>query len=55
MDLPRHPKSEGEGTKPERRGGFNRGTAAVLVIAILLFAALVLLHLTGIIGPGSHG
>ena len=49
---------QASGTPPGggRRAGRPRWqTAAIVIIVIALLAALVILHLTGTLGAGSHG
>jgi hypothetical protein len=56
MELPSHPESEGPASGPHpgpTPGG--RGTVAVLVVVAALVAVIVILHLTGAVGPGAHG
>ena len=56
-DPPRHPGTDGNGGPgPEGSpGGASRRMVVLgVTIAIALLAAIVLLHLTGTIGPGSH-
>jgi hypothetical protein len=55
MDLPSHPESENAATdrKPVTPVGW--GTWVVVAIVIALVAAIVILHLSGVVGPGAHG
>jgi len=56
-DPPRHPGTDGNGSPdPEGSpGGASRRMVVLgVTIPIALLAAIVLLHLTGTIGPGAH-
>lgn len=56
-EPPRHPGTDGNGgPDPERSpGGASRWMVVLgVTIAIALFAMIVLLHVTGTIGPGAH-
>jgi hypothetical protein len=56
-DPPRHPGTDGtDGPGPEESSGGTPRWVVVLgiTIAIALVALIVLLHLTGTIGPGAH-
>ena len=56
-DPPRHPGTDvNGGPGPERSpGGASRWKVVLgVTIAIALLALIVLLHLTGTIGPGAH-
>lgn len=55
MDLPPHPESEDSATdrKPVTPVGW--GTRVVVAVVIALVALIVILHLTGVVGPGAHG
>jgi hypothetical protein len=50
-DLPQHPdSSEPRGSRPRR----SVGSYLVIVAAVLLIGAFLVLHLTGVLGPGQH-
>jgi hypothetical protein len=53
MDLPTHPEREDD---PQRAptSPTGRGTWVVVILVALLLAAMLLLHLSGIVGPGAH-
>jgi hypothetical protein len=56
-DPPRDPGTDGDGGPPPERspGGTPRWMVVLgIAIAITLLALIVLLHLTGAIGPGDH-
>jgi hypothetical protein len=57
-DPPRSPETEGHSDRGLGRGPARstpRGVIALgIVIAIGLFVLIVLLHVTGTIGPGAH-
>jgi hypothetical protein len=56
-DLPTHPDTDDpSGQEPDRAGtagGPRRGAMAGIALATVL-VVLVVLHLTGVVGPGSH-
>ena len=54
---PSHPDTgtTGQDSGPARTARPRWKTAAVVVIVIGLLAAMVILHLTGTLGAGSHG
>jgi hypothetical protein len=54
MELPSHPESEDSAAQHEPASTGSRATAIVLVIIGVLFAVFVILHLTGIVGPGAE-
>jgi hypothetical protein len=49
-DLPQHPDST-EPAGPQRRP---IGAIVGVIIAVALIAAFIVLHLTGVLGPGGH-
>jgi len=56
-EPPRHPDTDllpDVGSERESTAGTPWGTYVFVVVAIVLVLAFVLLHLTGVIGPGSH-
>jgi uncharacterized RDD family membrane protein YckC len=53
MELPAHPESEDTASREERSTGTSWATVAVFVIISVLFAVIVILHLTGVVGPGA--
>ena len=55
-DLPSHPDSD-SGVGRERRPGTGRAgwkAIAGIVVAVVLIVVFVVLHLTGVLGPGQH-
>jgi len=54
MELPSHPESEDTTPyqKPATTG--SRVTVVVFVIIGVLFAVILILHLTGVVGPGAQ-
>lgn len=54
MELPSHP--EAAETPSEHEPGSTVGWATVLVVAVVvaIFAVIVILHVTGIVGPAAH-
>lgn len=54
MDLPSHPESEDLGSQRRPTPTTSRATVAVFVVIGVLVAAIVVLHLTSVVGPGAH-
>ena len=54
MELPAHPESEGTASGRQPGPGFSWGTVAVFVVIAALLVVIVVLHLTGAIGPETH-
>ena len=52
MDLPSHPESD-EDPGPTPPSSSRAGTVVVAAL-LALVAVIVILHLTGIMGPGAH-
>jgi hypothetical protein len=54
---PSHPDTglTGQDSGPARTARPRWKTAAIVVIAIAVLAVMVILHLTGTLGAGSHG
>ena len=54
MDLPAHP--EADDPQREREPASRTGNATMVVIGLLaaLVVLVVLLHLTGVVGPAAH-
>ena len=55
MELPAHPESEGTASGRQPGTGVSWGTVAVFVVIAALLVVIVVLHLTGAVGPGAHG
>jgi hypothetical protein len=56
-DLPSHPDSHDTGPGPDPRAGAGRPrwkSFALAAIAVVVVVAFVVLHLTGVLGPGEH-
>lgn len=57
-DLPTHPESDdpsGQGSgRAGIAGGPRRGALAGIALVTLLVVAILVLHLTGVIGSGTH-
>ncbi|MGW7406163.1 hypothetical protein ACWGI9_20940 [Streptomyces sp. NPDC054833] len=52
-DLPTHPDA-GDTGGPEPRRTLSRPAAAGIAVAVFALVAMVVLHLTGVVGPGGH-
>jgi hypothetical protein len=50
MELPSHPEADDQAPAPSSR----TGTIVVLVVVGALIAVMVILHLTGVVGPTAH-
>jgi hypothetical protein len=50
MELPAHPEQDDD---PGPASTTNWATALVIAVVVALLAALVILHLTGIVGPAG--
>jgi hypothetical protein len=55
MDPPSHPESEDTATDRKPTTPVGWGTRIVVAVVIALVAMIVILHLTGVLGPGAHG
>ncbi|MGH9119114.1 MAG: hypothetical protein ACRD0A_14900 [Acidimicrobiales bacterium] len=55
MTPPAHPEDDDAppGSRPART--LDRTAVAVLVVVAALLALMVILHLSGVVGPGAHG
>jgi hypothetical protein len=56
-DLPAHPDSPGEGAGPDDAaltGGPRRKAVIGIAVAVVLAVLMLVLHLAGVFGPGSH-
>jgi hypothetical protein len=56
MDLPSHPGHDDMSPDSEPAPGrpVGRETWVVVAVVAALVAAMVLLHITGVVGPGAH-
>jgi hypothetical protein len=50
MELPSHPEADHGEPAPSSRAG----TIVVVVVVAALIAVMVILHLTGVVGPRTH-
>lgn len=55
MELPTHPESAEEHSPPRQERPVDWTTVAVVAVIGGLLAVMVILHLTGVVGPGAHG
>lgn len=51
--LPSHPARDETPTPPRR--STDRAAAIVVAVIATLLVVMVVLHLTGVVGPGAHG
>lgn len=54
MDLPSHPDADDAAGDPRGATNRNWGTIAIVVVGGSLLALLVILHLSGAVGPGPN-
>lgn len=54
MDLPTHPDQHDETQADHPTSKTNWAVVAVFAIGGALLALVILLHLTGVVGPGAH-
>lgn len=54
MELPPHPESEDTGPSQKPATAVGWGTRIVIALVVALVAAIVILHLTGVVGPGAN-
>jgi hypothetical protein len=54
MDLPSHPESKDTASDRRPATGSSWGPRIVVAAVVVLLAAIVILHLTGIVGPGAQ-
>ena len=52
MDLPSHPDTDGSAGAPDRATRPGRGPRIVVGAIIALVVVMIVLHLTGVVGPG---
>ena len=50
-ELPQHPDGAADDEPPTSRSG---RAYAVAIVVVILLAGMLVLHLTGVLGPGSH-
>lgn len=55
MELPAHPEADDSGTGPRSpTTATSRATWLVVAVVVGLLAVIVILHLTGVVGPGAN-
>ncbi len=56
-EVPRHPDTLDEGSSAEGTTPATRRWRmyALVILAVALLVLIIVLHLAGIVGPGSHG
>lgn len=54
MELPSHRESEDTCADQEPAATAGWGGRLVVAVAVALFAVVVILHLTGVVGPGAQ-
>ena len=54
MELPSHPETDDSADRPPGSAAATWATRLVIAVIVALVAAMVLLHLTGVVGPGSN-
>jgi len=54
MELPPHPETDEAPALHDPAAGFNWAFVAVVAVIGVLMALMVILHLTGVVGPGAH-
>ncbi len=54
MQLPSHPGDDDTAPDQEPVTTVNRAAMLGLAVVVALVAVIVILHLTGIVGPGAH-
>ncbi|MGH9244303.1 MAG: hypothetical protein ACRD29_08290 [Acidimicrobiales bacterium] len=54
MDLPSHPEADDTGAEREPAPTVRWGTVVVVAVVAALLAVIVILHITGLVGPTAH-
>ena len=54
MELPHHRETEGPDAAPRRDSEISWGGRIVVGVLVTLIVVVILLHLTGVVGPGAH-
>lgn len=54
MELPSHRETDEGPHDTKTATTIRRSTVLVVAVLALLFAVIVILHLTGVLGPGAH-
>lgn len=54
MKLPAHPEADDPPPDPHPGDAMSWGARVFLAVVIALFVAIVVLHLTGVVGPAAH-
>jgi hypothetical protein len=54
MDLPSHPEADDTGADQEHATTRSWGGVVVFAIVVALIVVILILHLTGVVGPTAH-
>lgn len=54
MELPSHPEADDSGADQRPAASVTWVTWLVVAVVVGLLAAMVILHLTGVVGPGTN-
>jgi len=54
MELPHHRETEDPDAAPRRDSEMSWGGRLVVGVLVTLIVVVILLHLTGVVGPGAH-
>ncbi len=54
MELPTHPRDDRAAPEQQQAATGSRGTALFIAIVAVLFVVMIVLHLSGTVGPGAH-
>lgn len=54
MELPSHPETDDTDPDQKHATTVSWGTVLVVAVVAILLAVIVILHLTGVVGPGAQ-